>query len=107
MHYNLDAYADRQRLIAEAIGVASSNMTDYEAGLAAADAMDDLCRALEPPRTLRAVGGPDEGAGVHCGGNPARPLPEQQPQAGQRRRADYGVAAGGFLTGAPAFCQVF
>ena len=61
MRYNLDACADRQRLIAEAIGVASSTMTDEEAGLAAADAVDGLCRELELPRTLREVGVPEDG----------------------------------------------
>jgi alcohol dehydrogenase class IV len=34
MRYNLDVCADRQRLIAEAIGVAKCSMTDAEAGLA-------------------------------------------------------------------------
>ena len=61
MRYNLDACADRQRLIAEAIGVASSTMTDEEAGLAAADAVDGLCRELELPRTLREVGVLEDG----------------------------------------------
>ena len=61
MRYNLDACADRQRLIAEAIGVARSGMTDEDAGLAAADAVDGLCRELELPRTLREVGVPEEG----------------------------------------------
>jgi len=61
MRYNLDACADRQRLIAEAIGVANSAMTDEEAGLAAADAVDELCRELELPRTLREVGVPEDG----------------------------------------------
>ncbi len=61
MRYNLDACADRQRLIAEAIGVARSTMTDEEAGLAAADAVDELCRDLELPRTLREVGVPEDG----------------------------------------------
>ena len=61
MRYNLDACADRQRLIAEAIGVANSTMTDEEAGLAAADAVDELCRDLELPRTLREVGVPEDG----------------------------------------------
>ncbi len=61
MRYNLDACADRQRMIAEAIGVASSTMTDAEAGLAAADAVDGLCRDLELPRTLREVGVPEDG----------------------------------------------
>ena len=61
MRYNLDACADRQRLIAEAIGVASSTMTDEEAGLAAADAVDELCVELGLPRTLREVGVPEDG----------------------------------------------
>ena len=61
MRYNLDGCADRQRLIAEAIGIASSTMTDEEAGLAAADAVDELCRELELPRTLREVGVPEDG----------------------------------------------
>ena len=61
MRYNLDACADRQRLIAEAIGVANSTMTNEEAGLAAADAVDGLCRDLELPRTLREVGVPEDG----------------------------------------------
>ena len=61
MRYNLDACADRQRLIAEAIGVANSTMTDEEAGLAAADAVDELCRQLELPRTLREAGVPEDG----------------------------------------------
>lgn len=61
MRYNLDACADRQRLIAEAMGVANSTMTDEEAGLAAADAVDELCRELELPRTLREAGVPEDG----------------------------------------------
>jgi alcohol dehydrogenase class IV len=36
-------------------------MSDTEAGLAAADAVDGLCRVLELPRTLREVDVPAEG----------------------------------------------
>ena len=61
MRYNLDACADRQRLIAEAMGVATPRMSDAEAGLAAADAVDGLCRALALPRTLQEVDVPEEG----------------------------------------------
>ena len=61
MRYNLDACAGRQRLISEAIGVAESGMTDEEAGLAAADAVDALCRELGLPRTLREVDVPEDG----------------------------------------------
>ena len=61
MRYNLEACAERQRLIAEAMGVATPSMSDAEAGLAAADAVDALCRALALPRTLREVDVPEEG----------------------------------------------
>ena len=61
MRYNLDACADRQRLIAEAIGVATPGMSDTDAGLAAANAVDGLCRALALPRTLREVDVPEIG----------------------------------------------
>ena len=61
MRYNLDASAGRQRLIAEAIGVANGRMTDEAAGLAAADAVDALCRELGLPRTLREVDVPEDG----------------------------------------------
>ena len=61
MRYNLDACADRQRLIAEAIGVADGGMSDEAAGLAAAEAVDGLCRELELPRTLREAGVPADG----------------------------------------------
>ena len=61
MRYNLDASAGRQRLIAEAIGVADGGMTDEEAGLAAADAVDGLCRELGLPRRLSDVDVPEDG----------------------------------------------
>ena len=61
MRYNLDACADRQRLIADAIGVADGGMSDEAAGLAAAEAVDGLCRELELPRTLREAGVPEDG----------------------------------------------
>ena len=61
MRYNLDASAGRQRLIAEAVGVSARGMTDEEAGLAAADAVDNLCRELGLPRTLREVDVPEDG----------------------------------------------
>ena len=61
MRYNLDACAGRQRLIAEGIGAAKSGMTDEDAGLTAADAVDALCRDLGLPRTLREVDVPEDG----------------------------------------------
>ena len=61
MRFNLDASADRQALIAEAMGIDTSGMTAEEAGLAASDAVAQLCRKLGLPATLREVGVPDEG----------------------------------------------
>ena len=61
MRFNLDASADRQALIAEAMGLKTSSMTDEEAGLAAADGVARLCRQLDLPKTLREVGVPEEG----------------------------------------------
>ncbi len=61
MRYNLDASADRQALIAKAMGIDTGGMSVEEAGLAAADAVDRLCRQLNIPDTLREVGVPEEG----------------------------------------------
>ena len=61
MRFNLDACADRQALIAQAMGIDTSGMSDESAGHAAADAVDSLCRQLGLPARLRDVGVPDEG----------------------------------------------
>jgi alcohol dehydrogenase len=61
MRSNLDASADRQALIAEAMGVDTAGMTQEEAGLAAAASVAQLCRGLGLPSTLRQVGVPEEG----------------------------------------------
>ncbi len=61
MRFNLDACADRQVLIAQAMGIDTSGMTDQEAGLAAADGVARLCRSLGLPERLRDVGVPEDG----------------------------------------------
>lgn len=61
MRFNLDASADRQELIAEAMGVKTGQMSAEDAGLAAADAVARLCRDLGLPETLRDVGVPEDG----------------------------------------------
>jgi len=61
MRFNLDASADRQALIAQAMGIDTAGMTDEEAGLAAADGVDRICRSLDLPKRLRDVGVPEEG----------------------------------------------
>ena len=95
MRYNLDASASRQRLIAEAIGVAKNGMTDEEAGLAAARG----CGRAVPGTGLAphpAGGGrPRRRPGVHCCGYAARQEPEHQPQAHHGRRADSRADNGG------------
>ena len=61
MRFNLDASADRQALIAQAMGIDISGMTDQQAGMAAADGVDRICRTLEIPERLRDVGVPEDG----------------------------------------------
>ena len=61
MRFNLDASADRQALIAQATGIDISGMTDHQAGMAAADGVDRICRTLELPERLRDVGVPEDG----------------------------------------------
>ena len=61
MRFNLDASADRQVLIAQAMGIDTSNMTNEDAGLAAADGVSQLCQKLGLPMRLRDVGVPEEG----------------------------------------------
>jgi alcohol dehydrogenase len=61
MRFNLDASADRQALIAEAMGIDTTGLSPEEAGLAAAEGVEQLCRTLGLPATLREVGVPEEG----------------------------------------------
>ncbi len=61
MRFNLDASAERQTLIAQALGIDTSGLSDIEAGLAAADAIVALLRKLGLPTRLRDVGVPKEG----------------------------------------------
>ena len=81
MRYNLDASADRQVLIAQAMGIDTSDMTDTEAGLAAAEGVATLCHTLGLPATLRDVGVPEDGleliaaATLHDRGLATNPVP--------------------------------
>lgn len=61
MRFNLDASADRQALIAEAMGIDTAGMTQAQAGLAAADSVAQLSRKLGLPSRLRQVGVPEQG----------------------------------------------
>ena len=61
MRFNAEASADRQALIAQAMGIDTAGMSDYDAALAAADAVEDLRNSLGLPGRLRDVGVPEEG----------------------------------------------
>ena len=61
MRFNLDASADRQVLIAEAMGIEVKNMDAEASGLAAAERVWQLCRDLDLPETLREVDVPKGG----------------------------------------------
>ena len=61
MRFNLEASAERQALIAKAMGIDTSGLSHEEAGLGAADAVARLCRELDIPTSLREVGVPEEG----------------------------------------------
>ena len=61
MRYNAEACADRLALVADAMGVDISGMTDDEAAHAAADGVENMRRSLGLPDRLRDVGVPEEG----------------------------------------------
>jgi alcohol dehydrogenase class IV len=61
MRFNLDASAERQALIARAMGIDTTGMSPQQAGLAAADAVAALCQTLGLPQRLRDVDVPQEG----------------------------------------------
>jgi len=61
MRFNAEASADRQALIAQAMGIDTSGMSDHSAAMAAADAVEDLRNSLGLPGRLRDVGVPEEG----------------------------------------------
>ena len=61
MRFNAEASADRQALIAQAMGIDTAGMTDLDAALAAADAVEELRISLGLPGRLRDVGVPEEG----------------------------------------------
>jgi alcohol dehydrogenase len=61
MRFNLAASAERQALVAEAMGLNTAGMSPHAAGLAAADAVARLCQQLGLPSRLRDVDVPHEG----------------------------------------------
>lgn len=64
MRFNLEVTADRQALIARAMGVETKGMSEVAAGAAGADAVVQLNEILRLPRRLRDVGVPKEGLDI-------------------------------------------
>ncbi len=61
MRYNAEACADRLALIADAMGLDTSGMSEDEAAQSAADGVENLRRSLGLPERLRDVGVPEDG----------------------------------------------
>jgi alcohol dehydrogenase len=61
MRFNLDASAERQLLIARAMGIDTTGMGPEQGGLAAAEKVAALCRTLDLPTRLRDVDVPRDG----------------------------------------------
>ena len=97
MRYNAEACADRLAMIADAMGIDVSGMTDDDAAFAAADWVENLSRILGLPARRRDVGVPEEGAGTDSLCHLARPCPCHQPEAGGRCRADHDGAQAGVV----------
>jgi aldehyde dehydrogenase (NAD+) len=61
MRYNVDHAAPKLALVAEALGVRTAGMSERDAALAAADAVEALMRKVGHPLRLRDVGVPEDG----------------------------------------------
>jgi aldehyde dehydrogenase (NAD+) len=60
MRYNVDHSTDKLALVAQAIGVNTTEMTERDAALAAADAIETMMIKAGHPMRLRDVGVPEE-----------------------------------------------
>jgi aldehyde dehydrogenase (NAD+) len=61
MRYNVDYVADKLAQVARALGVDAAGMTEHDAAMAAADAVEDLLKKVGHPMKLRDIGVPEEG----------------------------------------------
>jgi len=64
MRYNVDHAADKLVQVAQALGVNTVGMTEHDAALAAADAVEDLMKKVGHPLRLRDVGVPEENLAI-------------------------------------------
>ncbi|MGC8756345.1 MAG: hypothetical protein ACP5QW_07485, partial [bacterium] len=61
MEYNLDAVADKYKMVAQAMGINVTGMSDEQAGHRAAEAIWELTKRIGMPQRLREVGVKEEG----------------------------------------------
>jgi len=64
MRYNVDHAADKLVQVAQALGIDTVGMTERDAALAAADAVEDLMEKVGHPIRLRDVGVPEENLAI-------------------------------------------
>jgi acyl-CoA reductase-like NAD-dependent aldehyde dehydrogenase/alcohol dehydrogenase class IV len=64
MRYNVDHAADKLAQVAQALGVNTTGMTERDAALAAADAVEALMKKVGHPMRLRDVGVPEENLAI-------------------------------------------
>jgi alcohol dehydrogenase class IV len=64
MRYNVDHATDKLALVAQALGVNITSITERDAALAAADAVEDLMKKVGHPMRLRDVGVPEENLAI-------------------------------------------
>jgi acyl-CoA reductase-like NAD-dependent aldehyde dehydrogenase/alcohol dehydrogenase class IV len=64
MRYNVDHAADKLAQVARALDVNTSGMTEHDAALAAADAVEALMKKVGHPMRLREVGVPEENLAI-------------------------------------------
>jgi len=64
MRYNVDHAADKLALVAQALGVNTSGMSEHNAALTAAEVIEALMKEVGHPTRLRDVGVPEEGLPV-------------------------------------------
>jgi aldehyde dehydrogenase (NAD+) len=64
MRFNVDHAAGKLAMAAEALGVDTAGMSERDAALAAADAVEALMKAANHPMKLREVGVPEDSLGA-------------------------------------------
>lgn len=64
MRYNVDHAAAKLSKVGRAMGIATGSMTEHDAAVASADAVEDLMKKVGHPMRLREVGVPEDGLAI-------------------------------------------